>query len=75
MISTTFYLQAIFVQEQNIKEVAMYGGGQNCRTRLLNLSMLDINVLMLPVLVLVLVVSIVTVHFQCCLFLELRIHR
>ena len=40
MISTTFYLQAIFVQEQNIKEVAMYGGGQNFRTRLLNLSML-----------------------------------
>ena len=34
-----------------------------------------LNVLIWPVLVLVLVVSIVTVHFQCCLFLELGIHR
>ena len=32
-----------------------------------------LNVLIWPVLVLV--VSIVTVHFQCCLFLELGIHR
>ena len=75
MISTTFYLQAIFVQEQNIKEVAMYGGGQNCRTRLHTAQpyKMLLNVPIWPVLVLV--VPIVTVHFQCCLFLELRIHR